>query len=110
MQADAVADLKQKDGTAEQNKFTVRADNSSDKDTPSNSDDTPLPMPADKNHVGAGGVAGGMRRRPIAVDKKMPLVRSQKELALDEDTCVGSFMVRLISLHLTQCAKKTTDL
>jgi len=33
-----------------------------------------------------------MRRRPIAIDKKMPLVRSQKELALDEETSVGNFM------------------
>ena len=29
-----------------------------------------------------------MRRRPIDVDKRIPLIRSQKELALDDDTKV----------------------
>ena len=29
-----------------------------------------------------------MRRRPIDVNKKLPLIRSTKELALDEDTKV----------------------
>ena len=39
-----------------------------------------------------------MRRRPIDVTRKLPLVRSQKELALDEDTAVVGFQVR----HTTQ--------
>ena len=38
---------------------------------------------SDTGH-GASGVAGGMRRRPIDVNRKLPLVRSQKELAADE--------------------------
>ena len=42
----------------------------------------------------AGGVAGGMRRRPIDVHRKLPLVRSQKELTLDEDTSVANEPVR----------------
>lgn len=42
----------------------------------------------------AGGVAGGMRRRPIDVHRKLPLVRSQKELTLDEDTSVANEAVR----------------
>ena len=38
---------------------------------------------------GPSGVAGGMRRRPIDVTRKLPLIRSQKELALDDDTKVA---------------------
>ena len=41
----------------------------------------------------ASGVAGGMRRRPIDVTRKLPLVRSQKELVLDEETSVQAVAV-----------------
>ena len=44
---------------------------------------------------GAGGVAGGMRRRPIDPSRKLPLIRSTKELALDDDTKVEADGVRL---------------
>ena len=58
----------------------------------------PPATPADK----AGGkqghgssVASGMRRRPIDVNRKLPLVRSQKELTLDDDTAVANDVVRM---------------
>ena len=38
--------------------------------------------------AGGSGVASGMRRRPIDTSKKLPLIRSTKELALDDDTRV----------------------
>ena len=44
----------------------------------------------------ASGVAGGMRRRPIDVTRKLPLVRSQKELVLDEETSVQAVAVSAI--------------
>eukprot|EP00965_Chrysotila_dentata_P045703 1518191-Pleurochrysis_carterae.AAC.4 len=41
-----------------------------------------------------GGVASGVRRRPIDITRKLPLVRSQtKELVLDETTAVENFTV-----------------
>ena len=49
----------------------------------------------------AGGVAGGMRRRPIDVHRKLPLVRSQKELTLDDDTNVANDVVRAPAFPLT---------
>ena len=55
-------------------------------------------MPAHETSGGghtAGGVAGGMRRRPIDVHRKLPLVRSQKELTLDDDTSVANDAVRI---------------
>jgi hypothetical protein len=45
---------------------------------------------------GSGGVASGMRRRPIDVTKKLPLIRSTKELALDDDTRVDGDPVRFV--------------
>ena len=39
---------------------------------------------------GPGGVAGGMRRRPIDVQRKLPLVRSTKEIEMGEDTQVAA--------------------
>ena len=46
-------------------------------------------MPSGHGH-GEGGVSSGMRRRPIDVTRKLPLIRSQKELALDDDTKVAA--------------------
>lgn len=43
---------------------------------------------------GGGGVSAGMRRRPIDVTRKLPLIRSQKELTLDDDTKVEGVEVR----------------
>jgi len=41
---------------------------------------------------GAAGVASGVRRRPIDLNRKLPLVRSQsKELVLDDETAVQNF-------------------
>ena len=40
------------------------------------------------SHSGGGGGGHGMRRRPIDTQRKLPLIRSQKELALDDDTAV----------------------
>ena len=62
-------------------------------------------MPQDAGPSGgshsAGGVAGGMRRRPIDVHRKLPLVRSSKELTLDDDTAVANEVVREPSLAST---------
>ena len=43
---------------------------------------------------GHSGVAGGMRRRPIDPMKKVPLIRSAKELELDDDTLATAENVR----------------
>ena len=43
---------------------------------------------------GAGGVSSGMRRRPVDTTKKLPLIRSQKELDLGDDTKVSAEAVR----------------
>ena len=40
--------------------------------------------------AGPSGVAGGMRRRPIDVTKKLPLIRSTKELELDDESKVDA--------------------
>ena len=45
------------------------------------------------------GAAGGRRRRPIEIGRKLPLIRSQKEVTLDDDTSVGGFMVRIRPSH-----------
>jgi hypothetical protein len=44
---------------------------------------------------GPSGGHSGMRRRPIDHTRKLPLIRSQKELALDDDTKVDAEQVRL---------------
>lgn len=43
-----------------------------------------------------------MRRRPIDVARKLPLIRSQKELALDDDTKVDAQQVRFLFIHRLQ--------
>ena len=59
----------------------------------------------------AGGVAGGMRRRPIDVHRKLPLVRSQKELTLDDDTSVANEPVRTPTprLRASRCPTSHMD-
>ena len=49
------------------------------------------------------GVAGGMRRRPIDVQKRLPLIRSTKELALDDDTKVDGEPVRGLTIFFPPC-------
>lgn len=49
---------------------------------------------AEGGHSHGASVASGMRRRPIDVHRKLPLVRSSKELVLEEDTAVAQDVVR----------------
>ena len=48
---------------------------------------------------GTSGVASGMRRRPIDPTRKLPLIRSTKELELNDDTRVDGEPVRPRPAH-----------
>ena len=50
---------------------------------------------AEGGHSHGASVASGMRRRPIDVHRKLPLVRSSKELVLEDDTAVAQDVVRM---------------
>lgn len=59
---------------------------------------------------GASGVAGGMRRRPIDVNKKLPLMRSNQELALDEDATLVQNDQEEDTINTTELQTKLKDI
>lgn len=54
---------------------------------------------------GTGGVA--MRRRPVDVQRKLPLIRSQKELDLDDESKVEAVQVCPLRYNSSQPVRLT---